>query len=42
LYALGRTVQSVQDFTDGGITSSCNKTTDYTYNSVGQTSFLVP
>jgi hypothetical protein len=36
--SLGRTVQTIQDFTNGAVTDSSNKTTDYTYNSVGQTS----
>ncbi|MDB5313782.1 MAG: hypothetical protein JWO38_7984 [Gemmataceae bacterium] len=36
--ALGRTTQTVQDFTDGGITNSSNKTTAYTYNGAGMTS----
>ena len=35
---LGRTVQSIQDFTNGAVTSSSNKTTDYSYNSAGMTS----
>jgi YD repeat-containing protein len=35
---LGRVVQEVQDFTDGAVTDSSNKTTDYTFNSVGMTS----
>jgi RHS repeat-associated protein len=35
---LGRVVQTVEDFTDGAVTDSSNKTTDYAYNSVGRTS----
>ncbi len=34
---LGRVVQTVQDFTIGAVSDSSNKTTDYTYNSVGMT-----
>jgi YD repeat-containing protein len=36
--ALGRTTQTVEDFTDGAVTDSSNKTTNYAYNSVGMTS----
>ncbi|MDB5309936.1 MAG: hypothetical protein JWO38_4138 [Gemmataceae bacterium] len=36
--ALGRTTQTVADFTDGGITNSSNKTTVYTYKGPGMTS----
>ncbi|MDB5313221.1 MAG: hypothetical protein JWO38_7423, partial [Gemmataceae bacterium] len=36
--AMGRTTQTVQDFTDGGITNSSNKTIAYTYNAAGMTS----
>ena len=36
--ALGRTTQTVEDFTDGEITDETNKTTGYTYNSAGMTS----
>jgi YD repeat-containing protein len=36
--ALGRTNQTVEDFTDGEITDESNKTTGYTYNSAGITS----
>jgi RHS repeat-associated protein len=36
--ALGRAMQTVEDFTDGAITDTSNKTTEYTYNSVGRTS----
>ena len=35
---LGRAVQTIEDFTDGAVTDSSNKTTDYTYNSAGMTS----
>ena len=35
---LGRAVQTIQDFTTGTVSASSNKTTDYTYNSVGMTS----
>ncbi len=35
---LGRAVQNIQDFTNGAVTTSSNKNTDYTYNSVGMTS----
>jgi RHS repeat-associated protein len=35
---MGRAVQSINDFTDGTVTTSSNKTTDYTYNGVGMTS----
>jgi YD repeat-containing protein len=35
---LGRALQTVEDFTDGAVTNSSNKTTDYTYNSAGMTS----
>jgi RHS repeat-associated protein len=35
---LGRVVQSIQNFTDGIVTDNTNVTTDYAYNSVGQTS----
>jgi YD repeat-containing protein len=36
--ALGRTNQTVEDFTDGEITDESNKTTGYTYNAAGMTS----
>jgi len=36
--AMGRTTQTVEDFTDGEITDETNKTTGYTYNSAGMTS----
>jgi hypothetical protein len=36
--ALGRPVQTVEDFTDGAITDDSNKTNSFTYNSVGRTS----
>jgi RHS repeat-associated protein len=35
---LGRAVQTIQDFTNGVVSSSSNKTTDYTYNAAGMTS----
>jgi YD repeat-containing protein len=35
---LGRTVQTIVDFTNGAVTDDSNQTTDYTYNSVGMTS----
>jgi RHS repeat-associated protein len=35
---LGRDVQDIENFTDGIVTDNSNVTTDYTYNSVGQTS----
>jgi hypothetical protein len=35
---LGRTVQTIQDFTNGAVTDDSNKRTDYTYNSVSKTS----
>ena len=34
---LGRDVQDIENFTDGIVTDSSNKTTDYAYNSVGMT-----
>ena len=36
--AMGRTLRTVQDFTDGVVTNSSNATTGYAYNSVGMTS----
>ena len=36
--AMGRTTETVQNFTDGVVTDSSNKTTSYTYNGAGQTS----
>jgi RHS repeat-associated protein len=36
--ALGRGTQTVEDFTDGEITDTSNKTTGYTYNATGMTS----
>ena len=36
--AMGRTTQTVEDFTDGEIADETNKTTGYTYNSAGTTS----
>src|SRR5262249_51379321 len=35
---LGRAVQTIEDFTDGAVTDTTNKTTDYTYNAAGMTS----
>jgi RHS repeat-associated protein len=35
---LGRAVQTIEDFTDGTVTASSNKTTDYAYNGAGMTS----
>src|SRR5262249_61737078 len=35
---LGRPTQTVEDFTDGAVTDSSNKTTLYAYNSAGMTS----
>jgi RHS repeat-associated protein len=36
--ALGRTVRTIEDFTDGVVTDGSNKTVGYTYNGAGQTS----
>ena len=36
--AMGRTLRTIQDFTDGVVTDGSNATTGYAYNSVGMTS----
>ena len=38
---LGRVIQTVENYTNGTVTDTSNKTTAYTYNSVGRTSLTV-